>query len=404
MEPWKKTLYLSWGITFIHSAGLQMFTPFLPLFVKELGVTDPRAQSLWSGLLFGVTFFFAALLAPYWGTISDKYGRKPLLLRTTLGISAIVLAMSFTTNIYQLLALRIMHGVCGAMAPALVALVSQGMPKEKTGQGLGTMQSSILAGNMIGPFLGGLLSDLMGYRSVLVVVFLLTLTAGLITLFFIHEPERDRLKPRATVGKNIRLVLSSPHLRVVAIALFAVQFSLFIVQPVLPLFIVELHGQSNSGTLVGLVFSITGFSTLLFTPYWGKVGDRKGHKKILSQSLLFAGIVYLPQALVASVYQLLPLRAALGFFAAGIIPSTQAMIVKNTRDAERGGVLGITHAVSLCGQAAGPLMGGLIGAWFGYRYAIALTSVLLVFIWHLFRNGLGKRDTVPITASSEEML
>jgi len=404
MEPWKKTLYLSWGITFIHGAGLQMFVPFLPLFVKELGITDPKAQSLWSGLLFGVAFLFSAVLAPYWGTLSDKYGRKPLLLRTTLGISTVVLLMSFTTNIYQLLALRIVHGMCGAMVPALVALVSQGMPEEKTGQGLGTMQSSIIAGNIIGPFIGGVLSDLMGYRNVLLVVFLLTLIAGLTTLFFIHEPKRDRAKPRATVMDNVKHVLSSPHLRTVAIALFAIQFSLFIVQPILPLFIVALHGQNNSATLVGLVFSITGFSALLFTPYWGKVGDRKGHKKVLSQSLLFAGIVYLPQALVASVYQLLPLRAALGFFVAGIVPSTQAMIVKNTHDAQRGGVLGVTHSVTLCGQALGPLMGGLIGAWFGYRYAIALTSLLLIVVWHFFRNGILKRDTVPITAGSEDML
>ncbi len=80
------------------------------------------------------------------------------------------------------------------------------------------------------------------------------------------------------------------------------------------------------------------------------------------------------------------------------------MIVKNTRDAERGGVLGITHSITLCGQALGPLMGGLVGAWFGYRYAITLTSFLLIFVWHFFRTGLGQPDAVPIPARPEDML
>lgn len=65
---------------------------------------------------------------------------------------------------------------------------------------------------------------------------------------------------------------------------------------------------------------------------------------------------------------------------------------------------GITHSITLCGPARGPLMGGLIGAWFGYRYALALPSFLLIFVRHFFRTGLGQPEAVPIPASSENML
>lgn len=147
---------------FFHSAALGMLVPFLPLFIKELGIPDLKAQAAWSGIIYGVAFLFTALLAPLWGTVSDKYGRKPLILRTTFGISAVAFLMSFVTNVYQLLVLRILHGICGGSIPAFIALVSRGLPEDKTGQGLGTMQSSILAGNLVGPFIGGLLSDWIG--------------------------------------------------------------------------------------------------------------------------------------------------------------------------------------------------------------------------------------------------
>jgi MFS transporter, DHA1 family, multidrug resistance protein len=392
MESWKKILYISWAIIFFLSAGLGMLLPFLPLFIKELGVADPKAQAAWSGIIYGVGYMFTALLAPLWGTISDKYGRKPLILRTTFGICVISFLISMVTNVYQLLVLRILHGMCGGTMPAFIALVSRGLPEDKTGQGLGTMQTALLAGNLVGPFIGGVLSDLMGYRNVLLVISFLTLIAGMTTLLFIHEPKRDPEKARSTVLNNIKLVISSNNLRMIVIILFSIQFSLFIVQPILPLFIASFQSAHSSASMVGLVFSVTGLSTMLFAPFWGRTGDKKGHRAVLLQCILFNGIAFFPQALVTSAYQLLPLRAIIGFFVAGIEPSTQSMIVKNTDDSQRGGVLGITHSVRLSGQAIGPLVGGGLGALFGYRVPFVLTAVLLIFISCFFRNHVKETD------------
>ena len=386
MEPWKKTLYITWAILFFHTAGLGMLVPFLPLYVKELGVVGPKAQAIWSGIIYAAAYFFTALLAPLWGTISDKYGRKPLILRTTFGIGVIALLMSFVTNIYQLLGLRILHGICGGTLPAFIALVSRQLPEEKTGQGLGTMQTALMAGSLVGPFMGGVLSDWVGYRNVLLVISFLTILAGVTTLLFIHEPKRDPDRARSAVLDNIKLVASNNNLRMVCIVILVTQFSIFIVQPILPLFIASLHGKSNSASMVGLVFSVTGLATMLFAPYWGRSGDKKGHRNVLSWCLLFNGIAFFPQALVTSVYQLLPLRAVIGFFVAGIEPSTQSMIVKNTNDSQRGGILGITHSVRLGGQALGPLVGGALGALFGYRVPFVLTAVLLVAISYFIKK------------------
>ena len=392
MEPWKKILYISWGIVFFHSIGMSMISPFLPLYLKELGIADARVQSLWSGVIIGITPLFSGLMAPFWGTISDKYGRRPLILRSTFGISFFVLLMSFATDVYQLLALRILHGTCGGVLPAFTALVAFNLPEEKTGEGIGILQSAVYSGTIIGPFLGGLCSDWFGYRNVLFLISALTLIAGIATVLFIHEPKRDPAQARSTILNNLKLVLGTANLRLLVVIILAIQFSLFLVQPILPLFIVSLAGSGESATMVGLVFSVTGFSTLLFAPYWGKAGDKRGHENVLSRNLLWAGLVFLPQALVTSAFHLLPLRALLGFFIAGIVPTLQTLIVKNTKDAERGGVLGITHSVHAFGHALGPLAGGMVGAACGYRWAIALTSLLLLLFWFLFRNFMMKNE------------
>ena len=392
MESWKRTLYVSWGVLFFQSLAMGMLMPFLPLYIKDLGVTDPRAQATWSGIIYGVTYVVTALLGPYWGTLSDKYGRKPLILRTSFGVSFIALLMFFATNVYQLLALRILHGFCGAMLPSFVALVSQEMPAKKTGQGLGTMLAAQMAGSILGPFVGGVSSDWMGYRNVLLIIAVVTLIASVLTMVFIREEKRDRTKTQFTTLENIKLILRSENLRVVSLVIFLIQFAIFIVQPLLPLFIVSLPGDGNTSTMVGLIFSITAVSTMLFSPYWGKEGDRKGHKAVLFKCLLFSGFVYFFQALVTSAYQLMLLRALIGFFVAGIIPATQALIVMDTKDAQRGGILGTIYSVNFLGQALGPFLGGIMGAFFGYKIPFVMTSVLLIGISYVFRDYFRKSE------------
>ncbi len=108
------------------------------------------------------------------------------------------------------------------------------------------------------------------------------------------------------------------------------------------------------------------------------------------------------QAVVASAYHLLPLRALIGFFVAGIVPSSQSMIVKSTEDAHRGGILGTIHSVSFMGQAIGPLLGGILGAFCGYRIPFVITSLALIFVSYGFRNSFKKDDPLTYEPRSEK--
>lgn len=398
MEDWKKQLYICWLVMFIHMSGMAMIMPFLPLYIKELGITDPKALSVWSGIIFGVSFLVSGSLSPMWGNLSDKYGRKTIILRSTFGICVVCALMSSVTNIYQLLLLRILHGFFGGVVQAFIALASEKIPKEKTGQGLGILQTSMIMGGVLGPLMGGILSDHLGYRTVLFIIALLTFCAGLLTIFFLTETKKVRTV-KTKITDNIKLVLSSKHLMAITAIQFVIQFSLMMVQPIFPLFIQSLSKSTNVGTLIGIVFAITGLTTMIFTPIWGRIGDKTGHRKILSQSLLIMSLVYVPQALVMSVWQLLPVRVIIGVFAAGIVPSINTIIVKNTPENRRGGVLGITNSFSLFGTALGPMIGGSMAAVFGIRFSFVVTASILFLTWYFSRNVFKETDRPGIIQS-----
>ena len=133
MEPWEKNLYSLWVTQFIAVAGLSMVVPFLPFYLKELGVTAREEVKVWSGLLFSAPFMVAAFLQPIWGILGDRYGRKPMIVRAMFGLALANILMGFARTAPQLLALRFFQGsLSGFVAPSL-ALLASSTPEEKTG-------------------------------------------------------------------------------------------------------------------------------------------------------------------------------------------------------------------------------------------------------------------------------
>jgi len=381
-------------------AGMGMIMPFLPSMVKELGITNPKDISVWSGILFGVSFLFAAVFAPFWGSLGDRIGRKSIILRATFGLSVTALAMSAVENIHQLLFLRIVHGALGGIVPSFIALVSKTLPKEKTGEGLGVLQTAMIMGSVFGPLLGGILFDLSGVRTVMLFISLATFIAGLITVFFIHEEKQKPVKTNIieSVFKNIRFVIDSKHILTIAFIQFLIQFAILMAQPVLPQFIESFNSTNKSGTLIGSVFAVTGITTMIFAPFWGRLGDRKSHKRILSISLLGTGLAFIPQAFVFGIYMLFPVRILIGAFIAGVVPSTQTLLVRQTVENKRGGVLGICQSFSLLGTALGPIVGGSVAAAFGIRVSFLVTAGLLLITWYYSRTFIKETEKVsPVT-------
>jgi len=119
MPIWKRNLVVCWFGIFIANVGMSQIAPVLPLYIKHLGVDNAALIAQFTGFAFGITFIVSAIFSPIWGHAADKYGRKPMLLRASLGMAIIIGSMGFAPNVYVLIGLRVVLGaVAGTARPA----------------------------------------------------------------------------------------------------------------------------------------------------------------------------------------------------------------------------------------------------------------------------------------------
>lgn len=161
---WKRNLVILWIGVLFCSMAYSVSIPFLPIFLNtEMGVNDHL--ELWSGIAFGVTFLASALIAPFWGSLADKYGRKPMLIRSGFSLAVLYLICAFVTDPYVFVGVRLFQGLLSGFIPAAIALVGTGSPEEKTGYALGIMATAGATGSIIGPLIGGVVSHYYGNRN-----------------------------------------------------------------------------------------------------------------------------------------------------------------------------------------------------------------------------------------------
>ncbi|MDQ5988475.1 MAG: MFS transporter [Syntrophus sp. SKADARSKE-3] len=396
MPTWKKNLYAIWIAQFFSSVGLTMVTPFLPFYIRELGVTGSDEVNLWSGIIFAAPFLLSSLMQPIWGVLGDRHGHKPMVVRAMLGLGLANALMSFSGNIYQLLVLRLFQGfLSGFFAPSM-ALVASGTPRENTGFALGMLQSAFVSGMVVGPFIGGILVHFSGYRSNFLFTGLCCFMGAQIVIWFVQEtfvPLKNKSN-YTDLKKNIRSVFMHSELRTLFIIMLMVQASIHSVSPFLSLYVEFLDfSQEYVDMMTGLVFGIAGITSTIASPMWGKKVDEIGFSKVLRISLAGILIFMLPQAFVTSAYQLIFLRAGLGIFIAGAVPAINAFVQRSTNEGRQGGIHGIFQSGFLFGSMAGPLLGGFLSAAFGLRAIFVITTAFLcvtMFLERMYTNRIAK--------------
>ncbi|MNI10968.1 Tetracycline resistance protein, class B [compost metagenome] len=383
MVRWQVNLLVLWLGQFLVMAGMTMIVPFMPLYLQEMGMKDPHQVATWAGLIFAGNFVTSFIFQPMWGGLADRYGRKVMLLRSGFGMAIVVTLMGFATNAWQLLLLRMLNGTISGYAPAAVALMSTNTPKEKMGFAMGTLQSGAVAGTILGPLMGGLLAEWIGYRYIFYVTGSLLFIATLLTLFLVKEKfnlKEAAKKPKVSVLEGFGQLKHVKQLPSLYMVTFVIQFAFLSSMPLMPLFVAELHGTGQGLALfAGLVGSITGFSNMIASPLLGKLSDKIGPERILGVCLVGAAIMFIPQALVTNVWQLFAARFGLGIFMGGLLPTVNALIGKYTPlGMESRSYSFNTSALSL-GNMSGPVIGGALSGMMNIREIFIIAAILLAF-------------------------
>ncbi|WP_423458934.1 MFS transporter [Ottowia sp. VDI28] len=384
-EHWKRNLAVCMIGSFTTIIGMTVVLPFLPLYVAQLGVQGHAEIVQWSGIAFGATFLSAALVAPLWGRLADQYGRKLMLIRASLGMTVATALIGMAQDAWQLVVLRLLTGLLGGYASGSIALVAAQTPKERSGWALGMLSSTIMAGNLAGPLLGGGLPALIGIRNTFFA------SAALIGLAFIgtsvliredHHPRKLADRKEVSAAK-----LSSAQKRAV-IAMLAtgvlLMFANMSIEPIITVYVAELSNDQGSVTMMaGIVMSATALGAILSAAFLGRVADRAGHPRLIVSCLALASALLLPQAFVHETWQLVVLRFLMGLSLGGLLPCVASVIRHSVPERAVGQFLGYSTSAQYAGQVLGPVLGGLVGGRIGMG-AVFIGSALLMGLGAVF--------------------
>lgn len=377
---WRRNLYVCLFGSFVNMAGMTILLPFLPNYIRDLGVSDETAIVFWSAAAFSASFIAAGLVSPIWGYLADLYGRKPMLIRACLGMTVAISAMGMARNVYELVALRALAGFLGGYTSGSVILVASQTPKNKSAWALGKLSIGSLSGSLAGPLIGGALPRLMGLRETFWMTGATIFVAFLLTTFVIRE---DRsLRPRRENGRLPplgRLVTDwRPILLMLASACLLLVANMSI-EPIVTLYVGQIARPGDDVVLyAGAAMSAGAFAAIIAAPTVGRWADRHGHWRMVALSFAAAGALLIPQAFVEAPWQLVALRFLMGLALAGLMPAITALIRRSAPDAAIGRILGLSQSAQYFGQIAGPFAGAAVAAQFGMRSVFLATALALL--------------------------
>ena len=390
METWKRTVYISLVCVFCIAFGVSQLAPILPLYFHDLGVQTPEAMSLWSGLATGATYIIVCIAAPFWGRIADKRGRKITLIRSSFGMALCNILIAFQKTPEGVVLIRLIQGLVSGFYSASITLIASESPIERTGWALGLLASANLAGSLIGPLLGGYIADTVGIRNDFIIVGIIMSLAGLLAAVFIHED----YKPKANVEKLSisKLKEQIPEFNSVialCVASFIYAICIMSLQPVISVYIKGIvpSDTENLAFIAGAVFSAMGIAQLMSSSPLGKLVDKIGPRKVLVVSLIYVGILNIPQAYVSDVYQLAIIRFLQGFGLGGMLPALNTYLSSKTPREFTGQVFSYNQSCLFFGYFLGSVGGASLMAWLGFTTLFWVSGGLFIIsaLWIGFK-------------------
>lgn len=369
---WQRNLRLLWAGHFLTTAGLTMMVPLLPFYMEELGAA---ADSLWSGLALAAPALTLMLVAPLWGWMGDRWGRKWMVVRALFGLALSLVLMAQAMTPLQFLVCRLLQGICGGVVDAAAAFVGAEGPPQERGRAMGSLQSATAAGALVGPLASGLLVDIWGLRPLLLIMGILTAFDGLVAIWLLRESgRRAAIVPNSTPLRQILTeLLRHRQLRWFVLAGLWSQAGAYGLVIVFAPHVRELLSDpSHAATWVGLLQALTWGATWVGASWWGRRNDRKSVAHNFSWAAWGCAISIALQAWPPGVEWLFPLRIMQGFFFSALIQSVYLQVSRNTNTEQQGVQIGIANSFLVMGQVLGPLAASAVSGILSFPWIFAL--------------------------------
>jgi len=361
-------------IVFTAFVGFQFFSPFLPLFVEELGVTDHAQVAVWSGVLMAVTPGLAGILGPLWGRLADRVGRKLMMVRSLAGFIVTIAAMGLVTSVAQLLVARLLQGVFAGFSVMAMALASVSCPRDKVPVAVGRVQSAQLLSAAIGPAAGGYVASHFGIRYAFFVTASLCAVSlvGLIILFKEARPADEARRPAPV---HFRAILRLPHFPVVLGLLLIAQFIDRGLSLLVPLKVNALPDVERVAAVSGIIISVSAVCGTISASLAGRLAQTWPVGRLLLIVCAAGGIPCALMAWTNSWVMLLILRCLVGLTLGGALTLAYSLGGHLAPSDNRGAAFGWLALGVQFSSATSPIATGALAA-LSLRGAFLIDGVL----------------------------
>ena len=380
----------------ICGLGFSVAWPFLPLMVRDLGVRENLET--WIGHMLLAFYLVSFVVNPLWGSISDHYGRKPMVLRAMLGMGFTMMLVPFAPTPVWFAALLMVVAIFNGFTPAGVALLVANTPPARIGSTVTIAQTGGMVGQVLGPVAGAALAALVDRQHWLFWISGgLMLSGGLLVVLFVREVKQlapGQWRPR-WLG-SLRELLAVPRIGPLIFLGFlyslmwhgsVTNISVFILQ------LLEAQGAADVSAeafWVGAAAMAASLSMLVAMPLWGRALDSIGPARVMVYCGVAAAVTHLPLLFLETPLQLVFARVAFGLGSAGMQAALVYLIRLEAPKGMDASALSYATAFQFFGMGMAPFLAGLIGPTLGFRAYFALIIVLMVAglaLWQRVAKG-----------------
>ncbi len=392
VHSWKRNQVAITAAAFVGFTGHTLVMPFLPLYIRELGVTDVGDIAIWTGVTLSASPAIAALAGPLWGRVGDRFGNKLLVQRSLVSFILVMTAMAYVTRPWHLFALRATQGFFAGYGPLTLSMAALSAPREKMATAIGTVQTAQRMGPALGPVIGGLLAPAVGLRNAFLVAAGFYGVALVMITALYREPPRA---PRPVDGRTrtpFASILAFENFLLVMLVLFGLQLVDRSFGPVLPLHLGQLgYSPSEVPVVAGILFSVLAFAAALGNQLSGRLLKHHSPRMVIAWAALMAASALAVFAVTTTMWSLAASMAVVGLgigtsittaFAAGGVVIPQDVHAT---------AFGFLTSASLIGVAVSPVLSGLLGAQ-SIRAVFAAGAVVLVILAVVVRRVMVERD------------
>ena len=386
---WRRTLYSLWLAMFFVFLEWTFGMTFVPVFLQEdIGLTFKQAQS-WTGLLMALPSLAMFISTPLWGTYSDRIGRKPVVIISVIFTSLLRAAWYWAHSPWTLLGLGVAAGILGAGVVVGQAIIASVAPRERMGEAMGTLQTSMTVGFLIGPVVGQACAGLIGPRPTFLLQALFAVIGATLVWLAVEErfERRAELEPVSLTGavtRDLRPLVGNRQLQALWVMSFVVFFGFSAMWPIMTYYVQYIGIPLDKvAAYAAYVMFVTGSLMTVMAPLWGKLGDKVGHRGILIGTTAACGLVLIPHAFIRTYAQFFALRVAATAPGAGIHPTTSALVAGTMPRSKYGGAYGVLASARALAGSVGPVIGGMIGRYWDIRWVFIWTGImtLLASAW-----------------------